>query len=953
MHCIYQNVRGLNTKLNDFYIGCLAADVDLIAITETWCSPDVESSQLLDPDLYTIYRHDRNFDALGVARGGGCLLAVRNTLMSVRLNLSCVVDSVSRVDLVGCKIVSGGRSFVVLVLYMQSGACVGDYERLFECLERLGDLYGDRVLIMGDFNIGSYADFVDGVACGDSRCELLAGFLNFLDLKQLNTVRNSRNRMLDLILTNITDCSCCREDDPLVPEDGHHPTLHIDISMKGGLRTDVAFSRTTKKYNFRKANLPGLYAALLTIDWGFLSDCTDVDVACGLFYETLYHAFDAYVPHLRVPKRIFPDWYSYEIKRKLKRKNNAFRSFKRTGSPYYLGVYRRLRRELKDDVRRAYDVYLVDVQRSLTSDPGRFWSFVQKSRGESRLPSVLCLQDQVLDTPQNVVDGFASYFSSIFVRTDMQVPDCPDDDDEDTADLEVTESDVRAAVRRLKPVMTQGVDLVPSFLVRDCVDVLCKPLCVLFNLSIRTALFPKLWKSGRICPVYKKGDKSEIENYRPITILNNFAKVFETVIYGQLYSRVQECIVVNQHGFIPGRSTVTNLVQFTQFVSEKLDANTQVDTVYTDFSKAFDVIDHGIVVQKLRSVGIYGVFLRLLISYLEDRDLFVEYLGYRSEVFFATSGVPQGSNLGPLLFVIFINDICNSLTVESLLYADDLKIFFPIESTEDCLLLQQNLDILVNWCRNNKLDLNAHKCRVLSFTRKPVHIHYDYSLSGQELVRVTSFRDLGVSFDYKMNFMLHICETVKSAMKSLGFIIRSCRRFTEVNCLKTLYFSFVRSRMEYASVVWSPFYAVYSTMLERVQRRFAKFLAYKCDGAYPPYGVDHRSLLARFDLLPLDCRRRIASVSFGFKILNGTFNCTYLRTVLNSMLHSPSVPLRDHRLFYMPRARTNLMLGSPIYVMCRNFNSLRGEFPDVLSVPLCRVVNFIASRYYDLLVRPA
>lgn len=233
-----------------------------------------------------------------------------------------------------------------------------------------------------------------------------------------------------------------------------------------------------------------------------------------------------------------------------------------------------------------------------------------------------------------------------------------------------------------------GLDNIPSFLLRDTACILVKPLKYLFNLILNQSKFPEIWKKSRICPVFKRDDSKNVENYRPISILCNFAKTFEAVLYDRIYNSVKCIISPEQHGFMHKRSTTTNLACFTQYVSQSIDKRGQVDVIYTDFQKAFDQIDHYVLIEKLSRIGFSSKLILLMRSYLFGRNQHVEYLNIKSRQFSPTSGVPQGSNLGPLLFLIFINDLTETISCEKLLFADDMKIFYTINSINDCISLQ-------------------------------------------------------------------------------------------------------------------------------------------------------------------------------------------------------------------------------------------------------------------------
>lgn len=385
-----------------------------------------------------------------------------------------------------------------------------------------------------------------------------------------------------------------------------------------------------------------------------------------------------------------------------------------------------------------------------------------------------------------------------------------------------------------------------------------------------------------------------------------------------LYHNSSKYISVHQHGFIKARSTTTNLVCFSQFVAEALDGHLQADVIYTDFSKAFDKLDHNILLNKLNRFGISDALIDLFKSYLHNRVQYVAYNGFKSSAYNATSGVPQGSVLGPLFFILFINDITDVIDVNILLYADDLKLYTTIHSSIDCIRLQNNLDVLNNWCRSNGLPLNIAKCNVLSFTLKSVPIIYDYGLEGVSLSRPDTFNDLGVTFDSKLSFIPHIHKMCLNASKTYGFISRNNRDFC-YNTLKLLFYSFIRSRLEYAAVVWTPYYMRHTNYIENVQRKFLKLLSFKLDGVFPSRGVCHSDLLEKHDISSLQTRRDLHALVFLFKIVNNLLDSAEILGSLNFVV--PRVSARTSHTFYLPTARTNIKKRSPLYNMCVLYNS--------------------------------
>lgn len=401
---------------------------------------------------------------------------------------------------------------------------------------------------------------------------------------------------------------------------------------------------------------------------------------------------------------------------------------------------------------------------------------------------------------------------------------------------------------------------------------------------------------------------------------------------------VKNIILPEQHGFMNGRSTVTNLVCKTQFINEILDQGGQVDVIYTDFSKAFDRLDHALLLSKLDSVGLSNEFVKLMKSYLTGRAQFVQHCGFRSVKFFQTSGVPQGSVLGPLMFVIFINDIVADTDVHYLLYADDLKLLRPINTQSDTTKLQNVLNLLNSWCTENKLPLNVSKCNVMSYSRRNNPVLSEYKLDTHILHRPEFIKDLGVTYDRKLSFTRHIECITASAYKSLGFVVRNMRDFQNSDTLCVLFNTFVRSKLEYASIVWSPIYNVHITSLEKIQRRFFKSAINTLDGSYPPRGTSQEIFYERFNMTSLEQRRTMQSVIFLFKIINNKIACENILAMLDFRV--PRFDTRNYHLLSIKNHRSNLYKRSPIYQMANNYSKVESRV-DIL----CTNINEI-RRYF-------
>jgi hypothetical protein len=260
----------------------------------------------------------------------------------------------------------------------------------------------------------------------------------------------------------------------------------------------------------------------------------------------------------------------------------------------------------------------------------------------------------------------------------------------------------------------------------------------------------------------------------------------------------------------------------------------------------------------------------------------------------------------------------NVITCEKLLFADDLKLFIRIESDSDFNLLQNNLDAVVEWSSRNRLSLNTAKCFVSSYSRIRSVKEHTYIIDQHRLERVYKFKDLGVTFDTELNFNDHLNNIVSKALKTYGFVFRNCKDFSNPKTLLLLYTSLIRSQLEYCSLIWYPIDITNINKLEKVQRKFLKLLSFQLDGVYPIRNYDNNMLLGRFKLKSLYTRRVNAVVSFLYKLVHHKIDCSFLLSKIS--FHVPRMNSRNYTTFYIPSYRTNVLLKSPIILMCNNFN---------------------------------
>ena len=565
------------------------------------------------------------------------------------------------------------------------------------------------------------------------------------------------------------------------------------------------------------------------------------------------------------------------------------------------------------------------VEESSKSNPKAFWNYFNYLHKDSSIPAVMHLGSRTAVGSRDVAELFAEHFSSVY-----DPPFAPGSSEEFSGSsfsmgaIHINQETIVGVLTALDATKGMGPDGIPPGLLKCCAASVSVPLFHLFNRSLSSGIVPRKWKVSFVTPIPKKGNRSKVEDYRPVCSLSVIPKVLEKIIVSRISPCISGYLTEHQHGFRAGKSVVTNLLGLQQVCLEAFSWGHQVDCIYTDFSKCFDKVPHSILLRKMKAFGFFGSLLQWFSSYLSDRFQIVRIKTDYSSPFPNTSGVPQGSHIGPLCFLIFVNDVA-SLFPEDIhfsLFADDLKLFSIIRGSSDSVALQLAVNSFYDWCCANNLYLNLDKCSTITYSRSNMPITHNYSIDGRDLSRVTTIKDLGIIFDTRLTFSDHIDAMCSRAMRALGFLKRHTRDFRDVAALVALYNSLVRSILDYGSIVWSPFYVEAAERIERVQRKFLRYISFK--KRVPWAEFDCNRMLRECSLWPLKTRRRSSDVVFLYKLLRGDVDCPRLLNLI--CLHTPSHSTRSINPFYVPTTTTNYLFNNPIHRAQRAVNSLCSNF---------------------------
>ncbi|MGE5822000.1 MAG: RNA-directed DNA polymerase [Nitrososphaerota archaeon] len=511
------------------------------------------------------------------------------------------------------------------------------------------------------------------------------------------------------------------------------------------------------------------------------------------------------------------------------------------------------------------------------------------------------------------------YFGSVFTsETDVNaLPEVNNMFDKDSNhmlnSIELTQNIIVSKLRKLKINKAPGVDgIVPRILVENA-DILSIPLLDIYRESLKSGTVPSDWKRANVTAIFKKGDKSLPSNYRPVSLTSQVCKVLEAIVRDSILEHVEKYKLIkeSQHGFLKGRSCLTNLLEFFEFVTNYIDQGYPIDVVYLDFQKAFDKVPHKRLMMKIKALGITGEVFNWIEDWLRDRVQRVVLLGTYSKWTEVRSGVPQGSVLGPLLFLIYINDIDDLVSTNLLKFADDTKVFSVVADKTDIDRLQKDLVNLCKWSKDWLMLFNVDKCKVM-------HIGLGngmakYEMNGKYLEEVTEERDLGVIVQNDLKCSKQCLKAVNTANKVLGMIKRTISvRDREV--ILQLYKSLVRPHLEYSIQAWRPHFQRDIGLIEGVQRRATKLIACLRDKSY-------EERLEQLNLTTLETRRLRGDLIEVFKIFKGLDKLDPLK-----FFELSNAPTRGHSLkLVKPRCRLDVRKFSFAQRVVDVWNSLNDD----------------------------
>ena len=481
-------------------------------------------------------------------------------------------------------------------------------------------------------------------------------------------------------------------------------------------------------------------------------------------------------------------------------------------------------------------------------------------------------------------------------------PDIKDPPAPDINDIEISVNGVHKLMTNLDPSKATGPDNIPPFLLKEYADQWAPVFQILFQASLNQGIVPADWKKAYITPIFKKGDPLQANNYRPVSLTSIPCKLLEHIIHSHFMSHHKQHKILcdNQHGFRKFRSCESQLIAVVDDLARNIDVGNQTDLILLDFSKAFDKVNHKSLLKKVRHYGMRNHVYNWLESFLTNRSQQVQIDGSLSEPADVLSGVPQGTVLGPLLFLLYINDLPKyvSTGTEVRLFADDSALYRTIKSPQDHIILQNDLDSLQKWEQEWSMHFHPQKCQLLRVTTSHSPSMYTYNIHSIDIEPTQDAKYLGVTLHNKLSWNTHIDIIAQKANRTLNFIRRNFKSCNS-NIKNRLYTTYVRPSVEFCSSAWDPQTTLNIDKLERVQKRAARFVTgdYRRDQSVT-------EMMRRLGWTPLRERRARAKAVTVYKATHDMIDIPFknLPTIQNG--------LRNADDYFIPFAHKNVYFNS-------------------------------------------
>lgn len=918
--CFHLNVRSLNNKADELQIllDSFNLSFDFVMVSESWLS-----SSFCLPSFST-FAVNRN-----VGRGGGvCIFVNKKIECELISELCCMSSAVEVVSVLA-------NNTVYSVFYRPPS---GDVDVFFEYIESyisFTSAHHYDVIMGGDFNI----DMMSNSAHAIDFDVLLRSFGFSIVTKLPTRITTNSETLIDLFITNINNSVihsgviCCDLSD------------HMGIYLFFQKKQPRSKHTCTPMVQYVTPNaLENFHSEMSLMSWSDVFNETNAEAAYEKFLSKFCGVYNRHFPlkKKRTMKKIRKPWICNELHTRIKQKNKLYNTYIASKSTQLFQEFKSYRNKLTSDIRNAKKRYYEKQFENSFRHPDKLWKQIRSLDANF-------IEDTHFDkithkgedyTGEKLAEAFSLYFARDH-STPHNSQDTPTARCSSTLFLEpVGESEVTQTFLELSNSTSCDLNNIQIRPVKYVIELICVPLTHIFNLCLQTATFPSAMQIAKVIVLYKKGDKNDFSNYRPISILPVFSKCLEKIILKRMDKFLQSNNIINdsQYGFRKNRSTEIALIHQKEYILDKLEKNKFVLGIFVDFTKAFDCIVHSILFRKLDLCGIRGHALDLIKSYLSHRKQYVQISNFQSKTRDITAGVPQGSILGPLLFNIYINDIAN-IDDQSrfIIYADDTTILLSADTHNELSSRGNNvLGKLEVWTKENALSVNVNKTKAIIFNsinkKSDTLVHLLYKSQPVEIVR--SIKSLGVYFTLHLQWNDHVHNILLKASRAVGILWRH-KSVLPLKAKLAIYHALFLSHLNYCTLVWA---TTTKTNLRKISSLHNKILRLI-------YNLPHRHttdhLFSEHEIINV-YHLYIYRLLRRYKIEQKKRSFT-ITDIASMIRYQSKYPHRHQPPWMLPRIRTNYGQQKITYQLPLQLNRLYSSGVNIADITLSQLRQYLIN----------